>query len=361
LLSLIAIATLFSVVHAAETQTSLYNWKLPPGFPVPLVPENNPMSVAKVVLGKRLFFSTQLSANEQYSCASCHRPELAFTDGRQTALGSTGESHTRNTPSLINTAYNATLGWANNVLVNLETQHLVPLFNSDPVEMGLNSDNLNTVLRRINSSKQMSSLVARAFPELKVDHLSIELVNKALASYIRTLIIANSPYDRYLYYDDRSVMSAQAIEGMRLFFSNRLKCSECHASFNFSGPVVSENVKHTPSVFHNTGLYNLDGRGAYPDAGLFLITKNPADMGAFRAPSLRNVTLTAPYMHDGTIGSLELVIDFYAHGGRAIVSGPLAGDGRDNPFKRSEIAGFTLTPVQKKQLIAFLKTLSSSF
>ena len=315
------------------------------------------MSVAKVVLGKALFSDQRLSVTGKYSCASCHVPELAFTDGRKTAVGATGELHTRNTPTLINVAYNSSFGWANPELRNLEDQHLVPLLNTEPVEMGLNDENLDGILKTLARDPVFYDRFNAAFPGAEV---TLTNITYALASYVRTLIFANAPFDRYVYRDDSTAFSETAKLGMRLFFSDRLKCSLCHASFNFSGPVVSADALETQSVFHNTGLYNLGALGAYPDPGVYAVSGKQKDMGAFRAPSLRNVALTAPYMHDGSINTLEEVVDTYAAGGSLKITGIHKGDGRANPWKRETVSGFEITAGEKEALVAFLRTLTST-
>jgi cytochrome c peroxidase len=146
---------------------------------------------------------------------------------------------------------------------------------------------------------------------------------------------------------------------MKLFFSERLRCAECHTGFALAGPTVYDGSKAESLVFHNTGLYNLGGSGAYPAAsrGLFDATRRPSDMGRFRAPTLRNIALTAPYMHDGSIGTLDEVIGHYAAGGRTL-KGERAGVGRNNPFKSPEVAGFTLRGTERADLVAFLESLT---
>jgi cytochrome c peroxidase len=148
---------------------------------------------------------------------------------------------------------------------------------------------------------------------------------------------------------------------MQLFFSPELKCMSCHGGFNFSAPSIT-NDKGDTLFYFNTGLYNIDGKGAYPasDQGLFQLTKNPADMGKFRIPSLRNLVFTAPYFHDGSAASLTEVIDSYAAGGRKITTGLYSGDGRKNPFKHPFINGFSISAPDKINLICFLQSLSDS-
>jgi len=334
-----------------------YVWQLPPGLRPPQVPADNPMSVAKVAFGERLFFDGRLSVTGAYSCASCHDPALAFTDGRVTAIGATGEHHTRNTPTLINVAYAASFGWSDPSLTTLEAQHRVPMFNHAPVELGLDQV-LSQRLSELSVDDAIAALHEAAFPGADAS-ITLDQIIQALASYVRTLIAADSAFDGYLY-RDADALTVEARRGMRLFFSERTNCSLCHASFNLSGPVVQQGIPVPKSVFHNTGLYNIEGSGRYPDIGLALHTGRAADMGAFRAPTLRNVAVTAPYMHDGSLPTLEAVIDFYNAGGRLIETGPLAGDGRVNPYKRKEIRVLELSEQDKADLVAFLESLTDA-
>jgi cytochrome c peroxidase len=334
-----------------------YRWDLPTGLRAPPVPADNPMSSAKVALGERLFGDKRLSVTGAYSCASCHVPALAFTDGRTTAIGATGEHHSRNTPTLINIAYATTFGWSDPSLTSLETQHRVPMFNHAPVELGLDQV-LPQRLAELGADTELAPLHGAAFPETGPE-FTVDQTVQAIATYVRTLISADSAFDRYLYWGDDS-LTPEAKRGMKLFFSDRTNCSLCHASFNLSGPVRQQGVTDPAPVFHNTGLYNVGGTGRYPDPGLEMHTHRDADMGAFRAPTLRNVAVTAPYMHDGSIETLAGVIDFYAAGGRNIESGPNAGDGRANPFKRKEIHALDLTAQEKLDFVAFLQSLTDA-
>ncbi len=334
-----------------------YRWQLPAGLRPPPVPADNPMSLAKVAFGERLFSDERLSLTGAYSCASCHIPNLAFTDARKTAVGATGELHSRNTPTLINVAYAASFGWSDPALTTLEAQHRVPMFNHAPVELGLDGV-LPRRLAELSADRELEVLREAAYPVSGTD-ITLDQVIKAIASYVRTLIAADSAFDRYLYWGENSLTTEER-RGMLLFFSDRAGCSVCHASFNLSGPVQQQGTAAVTPVFHNTGLYNLAGSGRYPDPGLAAHTARAADMGAFRAPTLRNVTVTAPYMHDGSIATLEEVIDFYDAGGRVIDSGPNAGDGRANPFKRKEIHALGLTAAEKSELVAFLRSLTDA-
>ena len=348
-----------------------YAWRLPPGFPLPAVPADNPMSAAKVELGRHLFFDRRLSATGDFACASCHRQELAFTDGRARAKGATGELHPRGSMSLTGVAYNVAFAWADPNLASLEDQALVPMFNRDPVELGVEGDGA-AMVARLSRDPAYEAMFAAAFPGA-AERISVRTVVQAIAAFERTLISGNSAYDRRVYLDDSSAMSEAAKRGMRLFFSDRAGCFHCHSGFNFSGPTVAAGaplrrrpVPLTPlrdhdSGFHNTGLYNLGAEGGrYPadNPGLAEHTANEQDHGRFRTPTLRNVALTAPYMHDGSIATLEEVVEHYAAGGRTIWSGLYAGVGSANPRKSSLVKGFLLTGSDQGDLVAFLESLT---
>jgi cytochrome c peroxidase len=335
-----------------------YEWRLPPGSPVPLVPHDNPMSQAKVDLGRRLFYDMRLSGNETYACASCHQQARGFTDGRAHAIGSTGAQHPRSAMSLANVAYNATFGWAGTTNRTLEAQMAVPMNNEHPVELGLKGRDAE-VVARFTAAPDDVVRFQRAFPADPVP-VTIPNIVKAVASFERTLVSGTSPLDRYLYRDEHDALSASAVRGMTLFFSATLHCSECHTGFNLSGATTFVDGDRPDVVFHNTGLYNVDGKGAYPsaDQGLIAQTRKRKDMGRFRAPTLRNIAVTAPYMHDGSVATLSEAIDHYAAGGRTIASGPHQGAGRDNANKDAALRGFTLTPEQKSDLVAFLESLT---
>ncbi len=335
-----------------------YAWRLPKGFPVPFVPKDNPMSEAKVELGRYLFYDTRLSGNNTMSCSSCHRQELAFTDGLVVPQGSTGQSHVRNSQTLTNVAYNATYTWANPVLTEVERQIVIPLFGEFPIEMGV-TGNEDVVLARLREDALYQALFSAAYPD-SPDPVNFQHVVQALSSFVRTLISGDSPYDRFVYQGDRSALSESALRGMDLFLSERFECHHCHGGFNFSLSTRHANTTFPEQPFFNTGLYNIDGQGAYPrgNTGVFEITGNPEDMGRFRPPTLRNIALTAPYMHDGSIATLEEVIRFYADGGRVIMTGAYAGDGRANPHKSGFVSGFDITDQEVADLVSFLNSLT---
>ncbi len=296
-------ACLFIAAGSAAAAVPAYEWQLPPGFPRPQVPHDNPMSAAKVELGRRLFHETRLSSTGRYACVSCHRPELAFTDGRAQALGATGEAVKHGAMSLVNVAYNAAFTWSDSRVRSLAAQMRQPLFNEHPVEMGLTGTGQAAALE-LSGDAVYQEMFAAAFPG-DAAPLSMDHIIKAIAAFERTLISGRSPFDRYVFDDDAAALSDSAKRGMALFYSARAGCAQCHSGLNFSGPVIDEGHVAAAASFANTGLYDSDGRGSYPadDRGMMDITGRAADMGKFRVPTLRNVALTAPYMHDGSVAT----------------------------------------------------------
>jgi cytochrome c peroxidase len=332
-------------------------WDLPDGFPRPKVPADNPMSDAKVELGRWLFYDKRLSGNNTMSCASCHIQSLAFTDARRRSIGSTGEVHPRSAMTLVNSAYASRLTWANPLLAKLEDQALVPLLGDNPIEMGMaqRTDDIATLLGR---EPRYKALARAAFPNDKLPYSTLNAV-RSIAAFVRTLVSFDSPYDHYLAGDSAALTDA-AVRGMDLFFSERLECFHCHGGFNFMDSTTHNNSVVKSIAYHNTGLYNLGGSGAYPETntGLFDMTGERRDMGRFKAPTLRNISLTAPYMHDGSIDTLAQVLEHYSRGGRLVASGELAGDGRLSPFKSEFVSGFQLSADEATDLIAFLHALT---
>jgi cytochrome c peroxidase len=322
-------------------QTS-YTWDLPKGFPKPAVPPDNPMTVAKVELGRFLFYDARVSVNGKASCGTCHKQELAFTDGRGVGVGATGESHSRGAMSLVNIAYAGALTWSNPKMTQLEEQALVPMFGEHPVELGLREG--DGFLSRLGSEQKYRELFVKAFPG-EADPFTVANVTKAIASFERSIISARSPYDRYHYGGDDNAVSDSAKRGEILFFSSNISCFRCHGGFNFSDAGISERSTTREIEFHNTGLYN---PYPAPNVGIYEYTHDSADAGKFKAPTLRNIAVTAPYMHDGSVATLEDVLDHYAAGGRA----------HDNPNKDPLIHGFALTKNERADLIVFLRTLT---
>jgi len=264
-----------------------------------------PQAVDRVALGRQLFFDPGLSSDGSLSCASCHIPERAFSDGRAKARGVNGSEGERNSPALINVGSNLTFFWDGRESV-LERQTLAPIFN--PKELGLN---------RVDLEKRTGR--------------SSEEVAAALASYVRTIRSTRSRLDRFLAGED-SALNTQERSGFQLF-RGRGRCVECHA-----GPDLTDDS------FHNTGIsWKTDH---FTDDGRFTITRNRLDLGAFKTPTLREIALTAPYMHDGSIATLEDVVNFYALGGRR------------NPTLDVRMQPIELNAGDKRALVAFLKTLS---
>jgi cytochrome c peroxidase len=345
-------------LRPADAAGDRYVWDLPPGFPRPKVPADNPMSAAKVELGRHLFHDTRLSSAGTFSCASCHEQRLAFTDGKARAVGVTGEVHPRSSMGLANIAYSPVLTWANPTARRLEAQALVPMFGEDPVELGLSGLEAK-MLASLDAEPIYRPLFAAAFPG---DPKPVTLANvtRAIASFERALLSGRSPYDRYRTGADPEAISVSAKRGEGIFFSERTECFHCHGGFNFTETVDHVGKGFTEIEFHNTGLYNLDEEGAYParNTGVHEVSDDPEDMGRFKAPSLRNVALTAPYMHDGSIATLPDVIRHYEAGGRTVADGPHKGVGANNPHKSQFVKGFDLTDQERADLVAFLESLS---
>lgn len=334
-----------------------YDWGLPPGYPKPKVPENNPMTAEKVELGRHLFYDKRLSENQTQSCATCHDQKLAFTDGKAHGLGSTGQEHPRGPMSIVNVGYLSVLTWANPLIGELEEQALLPLFGESPVELGM-AGKEDVLFSRLKSDPLYEKLFQAAYPD-DPDPVRLDTITGALAAFERTIISYRSPYDKYTYGGDPTALSDSQKRGRDLFFSEKLECFHCHGGFNFSDSVEHDGTTFAETMFHNTGLYNIGGTGAYPEAsrGVYDITHLDTDMGRFRAPTLRNIALTAPYMHDGSAESLAAVMAHYAAGGRTIDTGPFAGVGSANPYKSELINGFSLTTQETLDVIAFLESL----
>lgn len=321
------------------------------------------MTAEKVALGRHLFYDQRLSGNQTQSCASCHQQSLAFTDGLPTSIGSTGDVHPRAAMSLANMAYAPVLTWADNTLTRLTDQMLTPMFNDDPVELGLGGME-QELLDRLQADATYQSLFAEAFPD-QADPFTVENITLAIASFQRTLISGNSPADRFRQ-GDQNALSPSALAGHDLFFSDSLGCSKCHNGDNhvfFTSNFDFEDRSIPHIQFDNTGLYNLtvdgeDGWYPEPNTGLYALTGNPDQMGRFKVPTLRNIALTAPYMHDGSIGTLDEVLDHYAAGGRTIETGPYAGVGSANPHKSQFVTGFTITAEERQELIDYLNALT---
>ena len=321
-----------------------WEWRLPPGFPEPRVPADNPMSAAKVNLGRRLFHDRRLSRNEMQACADCHRPALAFTDGRARALGSTGAEHRRSAPSLANVAYALSLTWADPKVRRLEEQARIPLFGTDPIEMGFGGHEVE-LERRLRGDAEYAALFRAAFPG-EAEPVTLDNLTRALAAFERTLVSGNSAYDRLVYQGKMDALSDSAWRGMRLFYSGRPGCSGCHGGLLFSGGFDYGLLERpaAPRFLDNGLLAAAERRGPdVVDAGLARATGRRRDGGLFKVPTLRNIALTAPYMHDGRIATLAGVLDHYAR-----VPAAHAGGETTAP----------LTPAEREDLLAFLASLT---
>lgn len=265
-------------------------------------PDTNPLSRKTAVLGKKLFFDTRLSRDGSVSCASCHDPRRAFTDPHPAAQGIANRRGPRRTPTIVNRAYGKTFHWDGRA-ATLEQQALLPIQNKDEMDMTI------------------PEVLAR-FPGLTEAALQ-----NALAGYVRTILAGDSPYDRYLAGEKRA-LTAEQVAGLRLF-RGKANCASCHVGPNL-----------TDERFHNTGA------GLVPDAGRFSVTHRPEDKGAFKTPTLRQLDARPPYMHDGSLATIEQVVDFYNE--------PQA----DQPNLDPEIRALLLTPAEKRALTAFLRSLS---
>ncbi len=314
-------AVLLCVLLTLPAAAQEYAWHLPRGFPIPAVPADNPMSDAKVALGRRLFFEPRLSVSARYSCASCHDPSRAFTDGRARAQGATGEALPRNTLTLVNVAYNISFGWQQPQVRSLEAQMRQPLFNEHPVELGLRG-RARALCAQLQDDPGYAQAFAQAFPQAPA--VSLDHLIKAIAAYERTLIFGGSAFDRYVFAGEHAALSDAAKRGMALFFSARLGCSACHAGINFSG-----NWR--------------DAQGTTGRAGFAV---NGTSTRAVRVPTLRNVALTAPYMHDGRFATLAAVLEHYSQ--LATQRPPL-----DRRLPQRPLAA-----TERADLIAFLQSLT---
>jgi cytochrome c peroxidase len=325
----VALAALIAAT-AGHAQDSAYHWKLPPGIAAPPVPSGNPMSAAKVELGRRLFYDADLSRDGTTSCGTCHEQHRGFTEGNASHPGVGNVPGRRNVMGLANVAYFLPLTWADPRQTKLEDQVLVPLMGEHPVEMGMNGMD-GELARRLSGDACYRTMFAAAFPESagRIDRVS---VTKALASFERTLISYDAPYDRFIR-GDGAALSQAARRGRADFLGT---CAVCHAGTNF-----------TDMKFHNIGLYDVDGHGAYParDHGVREITGRAADEGAIRTPSLRNVALTGPYMHDGSVKTLDAAIRAHLANGA-------------DPLRDRALAGLTLDAGQISDLVAFLGSLT---
>ncbi|MBZ0278893.1 MAG: right-handed parallel beta-helix repeat-containing protein [Anaerolineae bacterium] len=289
-------------------------------------PEIPPVDANQASLGRLLFYDPVLSANDDLACANCHHPDQGFSDGRPLAQGAHGEDLRRNSPSLWNAAYATSLFWDGRAS-SLEEQMLVPLTNPDEMAADLDS-----MIAQLQNIPEYVALFNAAY----ADGITVDNVSGAIAAFERTLLSQNSPFDRFAAGDFNALTPAQR-RGFNVFRSAQTRCFECHAWPSF-----------THNNFHVLGVPDVDPNT--PDTGRVEIINGPDAARAFRTPGLRNVALSAPYMHNGVFATLDEVIEFYEKGG-----GPAFGvDVVPDQF----IKGFTLTDQQKSDLIAFLYALT---
>ena len=294
-----------------------YGWQLPRGFPQPVVPADNPMNDAKVELGARLFADRRLSVNGQFSCQSCHAPERAFTDGRARSRGATGEELALNAPTLLNAAYQASLGWNDAGITTLEQQMRGPLFNEHPPELGMKGRE-RQVEAALAADTGLAARFAAAFPG-EAHAVSMDNVIRAIAAYERTLFAGNSAFDRYVFAGEHEALDARQKSGMRLFFSERAGCAACHGGINFSGPWLDRDHPQATAIFADTGTGN-----------------------AVRVPTLRNLSASAPFMHDGRFATLGAVLDHYERLATDLAADPRLRRAPLTTEERAELESFLL-------------------
>jgi cytochrome c peroxidase len=287
------------------------------------IPADNPLTVAKVDLGKKLYFDPRLSVDGTLSCATCHNPTFGFSNGVQFSPGHKGQLGDRNSPTVINRLYSTVQFWDGRA-ASLEEQALGPVQN--PVEMANTLDGMIANLSKVSGYK----------PEFKkafgTEEITPDRVAKAIASFERTLLSANSPFDRFQE-GEANAISESAKRGFAVFMGKGA-CNECHPAPNF-----------TDEQFHNIGV-GMDKEN--PDLGRFKVTHEEKDKGAFKTPTLRDITETYPYLHDGSAKTLEEVVEIYNRGGTP------------NPWLDAKIKPLKLTRQEKADLVEFMKTLTCS-
>jgi len=321
LLLLLSLSPVF--VRPENFQATSVNFPPAPGLPPIPWPEDNPYSTARAELGKLLFFDGRLSANGIVSCAFCHEPEHAFSGSTPLSKGVTGKPGVRHVPTLINRAWGKSQLWDGRT-PTLEAQVLFPV--TDPDEMGMTAD---LVVQRINSIKGYAPLFAAAFGDSTIN---FDRIAKAIATFQRTIVSGNSPYDRYLA-GDKSALTKQQKDGLD-FFNKKGECAECHSGPNF-----------TDEKFANIGIGMDEAR---PDPGREAVTRKRGDVGKFKVPTLRDLGRRGPYMHDGSVRTLGEVLDIYSKGGLP------------NPHLDTRLTPFFLDEQTKQDLLAFLDSLNGA-
>ena len=312
--------------HPVTTPVSIHS---PLGLPPVPIPPGNPPTAAAIHLGRELFYETRLSKNNTVSCSSCHNPTMAFTDGRAVSTGVGGLLGVRNAPTLLNSVFSPVFFWDGRS-ASLEDQAGVPI--SNPSEMNQAHD---VTISKIAAATYEGDFTTTFGP----GKVTIEKVEMAIASFERTLLSADSPFDRYEYGGDKTALTPAAIRGLAIFTDPvRGNCSACHT-------IDQHTALFSDYQFHNLGT-GYDSDTGFKDTGRFAVTHNEADRGAFRTPTLRDIALTAPYMHDGSLKTLNDVVDFYA------------GGGNSNPNLDKNIRSIHLSGRDRADLVSFLQSLT---
>jgi cytochrome c peroxidase len=305
--------------------------KAPLGLPPVPIPADNPPTAETIALGRRLYYDPALSVDDTVSCATCHHPNTGFSDGKPVSTGVKGQHGTRNAPTVWNSAYYTTQFWDGRS-PSLENQAEGPVQN--PVEM---AHALAGVEKRLSAD---ASYVAQFEKAYGPGPITYEKVEKAIATFERTVLSGNSPFDRYMYGGDKKALSPAAQRGLEVFRNvKKGNCATCHT-------IEQNYALFTDNKFHNLGI-GLNNKGELTDMGRFDVTKNEADRGGFKTPTLRNIAQTAPYMHDGSLKTLKEVVDLYV------------GGGNSNPHLDEEIKSLDhLTRRERDDLAAFLESLT---
>lgn len=320
------------ILAACGTRPAAEEQAYPDWIGSPVFPEANIPTPERIALGEKLFFDPILSVDSTTSCGSCHKPEFAFADNSVTSEGIHGLAPRRNVPGLMNIAWHPLL-FRDGAARSLELLTLAPLQAED--EMGLS---YREAYRRMETHPYYADALAAAYPDFNPGRAFVH----ALAAYQRSLLSFKTAFDRYFFEGDSTALSDSEKRGWELFSSNRTACLDCHQL----------------PMFTDFSLVNLGLHAQYEDEGHARVSRDSADWGRFLIPPLRNVALTAPYMHDGSMATLEEVVDMYAAGGRVIDQGDYAGDGRANPHKSAFVDGFPLTDAEREDLLEFLRALT---
>jgi len=321
------VAGVAAALPARGEQAQPFELQMPLGLDADTlqIPEDNPPTPEKIALGKLLYFDGRLSADGTVSCATCHAPDKGFTDNLKVSKGVDGKTGTRSAPSVLNSAFNYFQFWDGRA-PSLEEQSKGPIEN--PVEMATTHA---AVVEKLSGVAGYKPYFVAAFGS---DEINIDRIAMAIASYERTVLSGNSAWDRYVYGGDKTALSESAQRGLALFEGKAL-CTRCHVGFNL-----------TDGLFHNLGV---GMQAEKPDLGRFVVTKEKSDTGAFKTPMLRDLTRTAPYMHDGSVATLEEVVALYDKGGEP------------NEWLDPKMEKLNLTDQEKADLVAFLRSLDGDW